>query len=154
MRHRGLEPLQFFDLLGRHTSSGGAHILSRDHGPVRVLELYVVEVRLLGAEGALELTDLLLEAHAAASFFDAIFIEGLGLLRKRHELVRLRVTRRRRCVQSGAATRERRQSRDAVVGGSVNPDAGLMTVLPKIPSLSGMLSPAGVLQLSCRQFAK
>ena len=96
MRHRGLEPLQLLDLLGRHASSGGAHVLSRDHGPVRVLEAHVVEVRLLGAEGALELADLFLEADAAAAFFDAIFVERLALLRERHELVRLRGTRRRR----------------------------------------------------------
>ena len=98
MRDRGLEPLHLLDLLGGHASSGGAHVLSRDHGPVRVLELYVVEVRLLRTKGTLKLTDLLLEAHAAASFFDAIFIEGLAFLREGHELVRLRVTRRRRCV--------------------------------------------------------
>ena len=50
MSDRGLEPLHFLDLLGRHASSGGAHVLSRDDGPVRVLEAHVVEVRLLGAK--------------------------------------------------------------------------------------------------------
>ena len=140
MRHRGLEPLQFFDLLGRHTSSGGAHILSRDHGPVRVLELHVVEVRLLGAEAALKLPDLLLEAHAAAALLDRVFVERLALLRERHELVRLRVTRRR-CDVSSLCRGPRRATFDAaVVCVSVNADAVFMTVLPKIPSLSGMLT--------------
>ena len=107
---------------------------------MRVLELHIIKVRLLGAEGALELADLLLEAHAAASFFDAIFIEGLGLLRERHELVRLRVTRRR-CDVSSLCRGPRRATFDAaVVCVSVNADAVFMTVLPKIPSLSGMLT--------------
>ena len=56
MRDRGLEPLHLLDLLGRHASSGGAHVLSRHHGPMRVLEAHIIKIRLLGAEGALELT--------------------------------------------------------------------------------------------------
>ena len=56
MRDRGLEPLHFFDFFRSHASSGGAHVLSRDHGPVRVLEAHVIKISLLGAEGALELT--------------------------------------------------------------------------------------------------
>ena len=74
---------------------------------MRVLEAHIIKIRLLGAERALELTNLLFEAHAAAAFFDAIFIERLGLFREGHELVRLRVTRRRRrdvskfCGQAG-----------------------------------------------------
>ena len=88
MRHRGLEPFKLLDLLGRHASSGGAHVLSGHDGPMRVLEPHVVEVRLLRTKGTLKLTDLLLEAHAAAALFDAIFVERLALLREGHELVR------------------------------------------------------------------
>jgi len=74
---------------------------------MRVLEAHIIKIRLLGAEGALELADLLLEAHAAAALLDAIFVESFAFLRERHEFVRLRVTRRRRCGVSGggAATR-------------------------------------------------
>ena len=95
VRDRGLEPLHLLDFFRGHTSSGGAHVLSGHHGPVRVLEAHIIKVRLLGAEGALELADLLLEAHAAAALLDAIFVESLALLRERHEFVRLRGTRRR-----------------------------------------------------------
>ena len=82
MRDRGLEPFHLLDFLGSHPPAGGAHVLSRDHGPMRVLELHIIKVRLLGAEGTLELADLLLEAHAAAALFDAIFVERLALLRE------------------------------------------------------------------------
>ena len=117
MRDRGLEPFQLLDLLRRHASPGGAHVLSRDHGPMRVLEAHIIKIRLLGAEAALELacvggaltssapsrsrrgrtpngTYLLLEAHAVATLLDGVFVKTFALLRERHELVRLRVTRR------------------------------------------------------------
>ena len=94
MRDRGLEPLHLLDLLGGHASSGGAHVLSGHDGPVRVLEAHIIKVRLLGAEAALELADLLLEAHAAAALLDRVFVESFALLRERHEFIRLRVTRR------------------------------------------------------------
>ena len=113
MSDRGLEPLQFLDLLGGHTSSGGTHVLSGHDGPVRVLEAHIIKIRLLGAEGTLELacvggacsvteskgkdadgTYLLLEAHAVATLLDGVFVKTFALLRERHELVRLRVTRR------------------------------------------------------------
>ena len=102
MRDRGLEPLHLLDLLGGHASSGGAHVLSRDHGPMRVLEAHIIKIRLLGAEGALELADLLLEAHAAAALLDGVLVESFAFFRERHEFVRLRGTRRR-CFQSGPA---------------------------------------------------
>ena len=55
MRHRGLEPFHLLDFFRSHPPARGAHVLSWDHGPVRVLELHIIKVRLLGAEGALEL---------------------------------------------------------------------------------------------------
>jgi len=92
VRDRGLEPLHLLDLLGRHASSGGAHVLSRHDGPVRVLEAHVVEVRLLRTKRTLKLADLLLEAHAAAALFYRVFVESFAFLRERHEFIRLRVT--------------------------------------------------------------
>ena len=47
MRDRGLEPFHLLDFLGGHPSAGGAHVLSRDHGPMRVLELHIIKIRLL-----------------------------------------------------------------------------------------------------------
>ena len=55
MRDRGLEPFHLLDFFRSHPPARGAHVLSGHHGPVRVLEAHVVEVRLLGAEGTLEL---------------------------------------------------------------------------------------------------
>ena len=55
MRHRGLEPLQLLDLLGGHPPARGAHVLSRNHGPVRVLEAHIVKIRLLRTKRTLKL---------------------------------------------------------------------------------------------------
>ena len=106
---------------------------------MRVLEAHVVEVRLLGAEGALELADLLLEAHAAAALLDGVLVESFALLRERHEFVRLRGTRRRRYAGRRRSTRS--------FGGPRARKRGrrFMTVLPKIPSLSGIVSYTGVI---------
>ena len=91
MSDRGLEPFHFLDLLGGHASSGGAHVLSGHDGPVRVLETHIVKIRLLGAEGALELPNLLLETHAAAALLDGVVVESFAFFRERHEFVGLRV---------------------------------------------------------------
>ena len=55
------------------------------------------------------------------------------------------------CIQvlwASAAGRDERRSVEIetrVVGGSVNADAVVLTVLPKIPSLNGMVSHTGVI---------
>ncbi len=122
MSDGGLEPFQLLDFFRSHPPARGAHVLSGHDGPMRILETNVVEVRLLGAEGALELacvggaltssapsrsrrgrtpngTYLLLEAHAAAALLDGVFVKTFALLRERHELVRLR-----RCASRDAST--------------------------------------------------
>ena len=117
MRDRGLEPFHLLDFFRSHPPARGAHVLSWDHGPMRVLEAHIIKIRLLGAEAALELacvggaltssapsrsrrgrtpngTYLLLEAHAVATLLDGVFVKTFALLRERHEFVRLRVSRR------------------------------------------------------------
>ena len=133
---------------------------------MRFLELHIIKIRLLGAEAALELacvggaltssapsrsrrgrtpngTYLLLEAHAVATLLDGVFVKTFALLRERHELVRLRVTRR--------VTRRRSSRRRRVrTTGDHTRFAGrrARTVLPNMPSRRGILS-QGYAYISC-----
>ena len=126
--------------------------MSRHHGPVRVLEAHIVEVRLLRTKGTLKLacvggprapsrsrrgrtpdgTYLLLEAHAAAALLDGVFVEGLALLRERHKFVRLRVSRR---VDAARSDDEFEQQ---LLKSMCFARRRARTVLPKIPSRRGI----------------